>query len=110
MTAMRDRVDLAVVPTSDQVRRFRALSPSERYRWIVGMLMTTHGLASPEAKQRWQQLRQAQSGGFLSVVSAFARSLDRADFDEASRWLSPRCTYDTGTLVLDGIEAIVSAY
>jgi hypothetical protein len=107
---MGEGVDLSVLPTPDQLRRFRALSPAERYRWFVGLLTTTHGLASPEAREGWRALKQAQSGGFLSVVSTFARALDRADFDDLSRCLSPECLYEARDAVLQGVDAVVAAY
>lgn len=106
---MGEPPDLSVQPTADQRERFRALSPSERYRWLAGMLRTTHGLASPEAKERWRALKQAQSGGFLSVLSGFASALEQGAFDEAARHLSPACIYDTGTSILKG-GAVIEAY
>ncbi|MBX3196674.1 MAG: hypothetical protein KF894_00855 [Labilithrix sp.] len=107
---MSSRVDLTVRPTPDQLQRFRALTPAERYRWYVGVLTTTHQLATPEAKERWRALKQAQGGGFLAVVSAFAAALDRADFEGASRCLSAACTYEIGEAVVEGVDAIVDAY
>ncbi len=101
---------IVVEPTADQVERFRRLSPAERYQWYVGVLRTTHGLATSEARERWRAVKQAQSGGFLSVVSAFVWALDRADFEEAARWVSSECIYDTGRAELTGVETILGSY
>lgn len=107
---MTDRAPFASVPTRDQCDRFRALSPAERFRWFAGLLRTTHGLASARARDRWRSIKQAQSGGFLSIISSLVRSLDRAEFDVAANCLSASCTYEIRGEVVEGTGAVVHTY
>ncbi len=107
---MSDPVDLSVRPTVEQVARFRALTPAERYAWLANVLRTVHALAPREAQARWRALKQAQSGGFLSIVCALARALDRAEFESAARCLNAECVYESPTGVLRGVEPIVASY
>ncbi len=108
---MRERIDLAVRPTADQVRRFRSLTASERYAWLASMLETMHSLASADTKAQWRRMKHAQSGGFLSVANTFATALDRAAFDAALGCLTADCSYDSdrGT-TLSGPERIIGSY
>jgi len=107
---MPERVDLSVRPTPDQERRFRALSMSERYAWLASMLQTMHSLATDETRAQWRAMKEAQSGGFLSVAHAFARALGRAVFDEAARCLSPAIRYESSDGTMSGVERIVASY
>lgn len=107
---MREGFDLAVRPTPEQVRRFRALDESERYAWLASMLQTMHSLATIETKAQWRMMKEARSGGFLSTACAFARAIDRANFDLGADCLSKDCRYESVTLALTGPERIITSY
>ncbi len=46
----------------------------------------------------------------LTIARLFAAALDRCDFTEASRYLSPDCRYQIGGGELIGPEAIIGSY
>ncbi len=46
----------------------------------------------------------------LEVAQRFASALDRSDFAEAARYLSPDCHYQTATVELVGPAAIIGSY
>ncbi len=45
-----------------------------------------------------------------SIATRFAAALDRSDFVEAARYLSPDCQYQIGEEVLIGPESIIASY
>ena len=52
----------------------------------------------------------AQAGTHRAVVEAFARALDRSDFATARELLAPDCTYDRGSGMLTGPDAVLESY
>ena len=43
--------------SDEQLRTFRALTPSRRLQWLEEMREITYRMATPEVRERWRKLR-----------------------------------------------------
>jgi len=102
--------DLVSRPTDEQLRRFRALTPAERYRWLSSLLRTTHALANETTRASWRERKQAAGTGFVAIVAALVRALDRADFEAAAAAIEPSAVYEKDGITHSGVAAIVASY
>ena len=42
-------------PTPDQLARFAALTPEQRFHWLVDTLSLCYELATPDARAAWRE-------------------------------------------------------